>query len=1117
MGKKLLKMVTLWLFAAPFVAFAQNGSVTGRVTDASTGEELPGTNIYLLEIKRGASSDINGAFTISQVPSGTYTIIASFLGYKQFKSEVQVGEAEVTFDISLRPDPLGLEELVVTALGFEESRDKSAKSSVNVAGGAISRSGEASVLTGLSAKAPGVNITRSGGDPGTGGQILIRGASTITGNVQPLFVVDGIPVSNSSLGAGTAGTQQQSRIGDLNPDDIESIEVLKGASAAVLWGSRAANGVIVIKTKRGKYTGSDKVNISVKSAVAFDQVNRKVPLQTTYGQGTNGRFSQAQVRSWGDKIANRDPNGNAAALPVSGATLQLINGNYVRVNNGFHATDDDGNIVAGAIAAGTATQPWGNKFSKQTYDHFDELFQTGNTSENAVSISGGNETSNMYLNVSNWDQTGVVKNNSDYERTSIRANLEHRFSKKFRSAVQANYVKTGSNRIQQGSNLNGIFLGGLRTPPDYDNSITTANFVSSDGSKVLGRHVSYRNQYGQSTNPGFDNPLWTIDNNKSGTTVHRFVGSIFTSYDPVEWLNINYRLGVDTYNDRRFDQFAPLSAGNPLGALTEQNVSEYQVNSDFIVQANKQFSDNLGGTFLVGFNLNHREFDNIGGSISQFVLPDFSRSLGNSPADVRAGFQSRNTIRTAALYAEAKAEFMQMLFATGTLRGETASTFGPNTESSFIYPSAELAWQFTNMAPLRDNKMLSFGKLRATYGIVGRQPGFGALQTNYVSAAFGESWGPGLSSSAYGGGYLESTNRGNDVLKPERKTENEFGADLRFADDRIGFSATVYNNKTEDAILSVATASSTGFNGEIGNAATIENKGVELSLNIEWLRSGSFTWTTNAAWFKNTNTVVDLKGAESLFLAGFAGTSSRAVVGQQLGALWGGRWARNADGTMILDSRGFPTADANEGVIGDPNADWRAGITNTIGYKGFTVSALIDIKQGGDVWNGTRGALVNYGTAASTANEVTFTNADYPTGLITFNGTRVSAPADGSPLTVRGEIKDFGAGPVLLEQNWYLSTGGGFGPVGEQFIEDGSFVRLRELSVGYNLASKQFRELTKLQSVELSFTARNLALWTDYNGIDPETNLTGASNGQGLDYFQNPNTRSFLFGLKFNY
>jgi TonB-linked SusC/RagA family outer membrane protein len=1117
MGKKLLKLLALWLVALPLAASAQSGQLSGRVTDASTGEELPGANVYLLEIKRGASTDINGNYLIPSVPAGTYTVLVSYLGYKQAKSEAQIGDAEVKLDIVLKPDPLGLEELVVTALGFEESRDKSAKSTVNVAGGAVARSGESSVLTGLSAKAPGVNITRSGGDPGTGGQILIRGASTITGAVQPLFVVDGVPVSNSTLGAGTAGTQQQSRIGDLNPDDIESVEVLKGASAAVLWGTRAANGVIVIKTKRGKYTGSEKVNISVKSAIAWDQVNREVPLQTTFGQGANGRFSQTGVRSWGDKIANRDPNGNATPLPVTNGTTALINGNWVRTNNGFHAVDDEGNIVAGQIAAGTVSQPWGNKFSKETFDHFGELFQTGVTNDNSVAISGGNETSNYYLNVANWDQTGVVKNNSDYDRTSIRANVEHRFSKKFRSSVSANYVKTVSNRIQQGSNLNGIFLGGLRTPPDFDNSLTNANFVASDGSKAVGRHVSFRNQFGSSTNPGFDNPLWTIDNNRSGTVVNRFIGSVFTSYDPLSWLNVNYRVGVDYYTDRRFDHFAPLSAGNPNGALTEQNVSEYQVNQDLIAQANKQFSTDLSGSFLVGLNLNHREFDNIGGSVSQYVLPNFARSLGNSPADARTGFQSRNTIRTAAMYAEAKVDFMQMFFATATVRGESASTFGPNTESTFIYPSAEFAWQFTNLEALRGNKMLSFGKLRATYGVVGRQPGFGALQTNYVSAGFGESWGPGLSASAYGGGYLESTNRGNDVLKPERKTEVEFGADLRFMDDRIGFSATMYNNRTEDAILSVARASSTGFNGEVGNAAEITNKGVELSLSVEWVRGQAFSWTTNANWFRNRNEVVDLKGAESLFLAGFAGTSSRAVVGEQLGALWGGRWARDENGDYVLDSRGFPTADANEGVIGDPNPDWRAGITNTFRYKGLTVSALIDIKQGGDVWNGTYGALMNYGTAKNSAREVTFTNAQYPNGLRAFNGALISAPADGTPITVRGQIQDFGAGPVLLNESWYLSTGGGFGPVGEQFIEDGSFVRFRELSVSYNVAGKKFRDLTKLQSVDVSFTARNLALWTDYNGIDPETNLTGASNGQGLDYFQNPNTRSYMVGIKFNY
>jgi hypothetical protein len=379
------------------------------------------------------------------------------------------------------------------------------------------------------------------------------------------------------------------------------------------------------------------------------------------------------------------------------------------------------------------------------------------------------------------------------------------------------------------------------------------------------------------------------------------------------------------------------------------------------------------------------------------------------------------------------------------------------------------------------------------------------------------------------GGYSRSLTAGNPNIRPERKSEVEGGLDLRFLNDRIGFSATAYYNRTTDAILAVDVAASTGFSSQVQNAAEIENKGLELSLEPRWISTKHFTWSSNFIWFNYRNKVISLSGAESVFLTGggFSDGSSRAVEGQPLGVLWGTYYGRNENGGYNLNENGFPRLAANEGIIGNPNPNYRASIGNTFSFYGFTLNALFDFQVGGQVWNGTRGALMNYGTHKDTEVETTV-SADQAAQIRTFDGftlaglldvprhsSRVQVNSDGT-YTFRGTVGDFGGGPVALDEAWYTGPGGGFG-VNGPFVEDASWSRLRELSLSYTLNSAGFRKATRFSSVSLSVTGRNLALWTDYKGIDPETNLTGANNGRGIDYFQNPNTRSVLFTVSLNY
>jgi hypothetical protein len=416
---------------------------------------------------------------------------------------------------------------------------------------------------------------------------------------------------------------------------------------------------------------------------------------------------------------------------------------------------------------------------------------------------------------------------------------------------------------------------------------------------------------------------------------------------------------------------------------------------------------------------------------------------------------------------------------------------------------------------------LNFGKLRFGYGVVGIQPPVYASSTLYTSTSLQSGWGPILNPGDYGRGSYTPDNRlGNVNLRPERKEEFEIGTDLRFFQDRATVSFTYYQNTTSDAIFPVAVPASTGFLDKLDNAATIENRGYELDINTLVYSKGDFSFNLGVNWFRNVNEVVNLNGVESIFLNGFAGASSRAVEGHPMGALWAGSFEKDDNDNYILNDAGFPVVSPTEGVVGDPNPDWRGGLSANGRWKGFGFNILFETSQGNDMWFGTEGVLRYFGVSAATAHDlVAFTPAEAAATTLS-NGATVasyySPNADGN-YTVRGTYENFGEGDVFLEQAWYLSNGGGFGPVGEQFIKDASWTRIREMAVSYRLDSKQFRETTKLGSIDFSLTGRNLFIWTEAEGIDPDTNLTGATNGRGLDYFTNPGTRSFLFTIKVTY
>jgi TonB-linked SusC/RagA family outer membrane protein len=1084
-------------------SMAQDRAVTGKVTSADDGTPLPGVNVVVKGTTNGTVTDADGNYKLSAPVSGA-VLVFSFIGMQTL--EIEVGDRAIV-DAQLANDVKQLSEVVVTALGVKQDRDKFASSVSTVAGTNVAKSGETGVLQGLAGKTAGVLITRTGGDPGSGAYIQIRGQNTINGNSQPLFIVDGVPINNSNeygLTGAANSINAQSRVNDINPDDIASMEVLKGASAAALWGTRAANGVIIITTKKGSDT-KGKVNISFKSTMSFDEVNKMHDLQTTYGGGNYGRYIQGNRETWGDKISDR----------TGGADTYITNpgpgyAGYVTFPDGtqrYAIASGDGSLWNATTPnwAGTGASAHGGKNSRSVYDHRYDAFQTGHYTDNNLTLSGGNARTTFLLSYSNLNQQGIVKSFSDYQRNSARINVSSQFTDWFRATGTATYVSTYSTRAQSGDNVDGLMLGGLRTSPDFDNSQYTGNYTDASGAIYPNTHVSFRNPLGKPGSPKYSNPLWNIHNNKNTTDVSRIIGNIELSADPTSWLNVTGRVGIDNFTDRNNEKFPKYSASFPDGFYQQNITTENQFNVDFFARASKQFNSNFSGNLIVGVNYNDRSRETDHASITTFTIPDAPANLSNGLNSALQAYNYKTHIRTYAYYASADLAAYDQLFLTLTGRQESASTFS----NSFFFPSAALAWQFTKLGALAGNDILSFGKLRLSWGQVGIQPQPYLNQTLAGPSVFYDSYAYAIqaSSSVYGGGFTQSSLGGNPNLKPETKTETEVGVDLRFLQNRLSFSATAYTNQTKDVILQLALSDASGFSSQWRNAAILENKGLEIEMGYDVIKKADFSWNIGFNWAANRNKVVSLAGSAAQGIGGYGGQS--LIEGQPFGVFYGTDFLHDDKGKYILDASGFPQDGTQNEVIGNPNPMWRSGLSTMVTYKALSFYVLFDKVYGNDFWNGTRGALYTFGVHADNG----ITSIAPASGLNTYGGQFIPGGAE-----FRGQIKDFGGGPVALTQDWYKGPGTSFNQSSaKQFTEDGGSTRLREVTLNYSIRSAAFKKATKLSSVDFSLTGRNLMLWTNYRGVDPETNITGASLARGSDWFTNPSTRSVLFTIKITY
>jgi len=1036
--RKIFTIVMLLILIATG-AYAQQ-TVTGRITSSSTGESLPAATIKIAGTSTGSLTDIDGNYSI-RILSPDDALEISYIGYVM--QNIKVGDQKV-INVALVQNMQVLEGVMVTAMGIKAEKKSIGYAAQQVDGGDLSNAKTGNIVNALSSKVAGLEVISSSGTPGSSSSITIRGRSSLrAGGNSPLFVVDGIPIDNSYEGSYVY--DYANRAIDLNSDDIESVSVLKGASAAALYGIRAANGAILVTTKSGKTKNGIKKSISIKTSLGFDKVNKLPEKQTMYAQGSNGIYSNTSNLSWGPLMDT---------LRYDGAT--------------DYPKDKNGRIVG--MSDPSATDKHAIAYP------VDNFFETAITSNTYLNMSGNTDYGSYMFSAGHLDQAGVVPL-SNFKRTNVKVAGDAKLTDKFKISGTANYSKSLSNLTQKGSNLSAVMVGLMRNTPSFDLTNGTSDPVNDPTAYMFpdGTQRMYYSQY--------DNPYWSINKNQATSDVNRIIGNTQLDYQIFSWFNAMYRLGIDYYTERRNSFFDNNSSDTPNGYVTASTYNFSGINSDLVLSAEKELNKNLKMNILAGHNYYIKETYTNSQRGDSLILPNFY-DLSNTA--VTSGNDNQTAYKIVGVYFDVKFSYKGFLYFNTTGRNDWSSTLSKGN-NSFFYPSVNASFIFSDAFGLDQGKFFNYGKIRASWAEVGNDAPIYSLQ-NYYSAILG-----GISGQT---SFATERTIGNVDLKPETTRSSEVGLDLRFLGNKLGVDLAVYQSKSIGQIVSVPVAYATGFDHMLMNAGEITNTGIEAQISVTPVDRKGFVWDMMFNFTHNKNMVVDLPEGVPLLdfeTTGISSTRSVAIEGQPYGVLYGTRYLRNEAGQIIISNNGYPLVDVLPGVIGDPNPDFMLGIRNTFNYKGFQLTFLFDIKQGGDVYNGTKNVMYSMGTSKITENR----DEDF-----VFPGVNVNT---GEPNTV-----------VIKRNRDYYASQGGLAGLSEAAIEDGSYVRLRELGFTYSMPAKWLSK-TLFKGIDLGINSRNLLLWTKYSGIDPETNLSGVSNSLGRDYFNMPNTKSVEFSVQLSF
>lgn len=1038
--------------------YAQNRQVSGKVTSSVDGTPVVGASVSVVGTSIATQTDGSGAFKINVGDGSTLNI--SYIGF--ISQRVSVG-TQSTINVILESEENSLEEVVVTAMGVKKEKRALNYATQEVKSDKLTQAGNSNLATALQGKVSGVEVTPSSGMPGASAKITIRGSRSFTGDNTPLYVVDGLPIastSDMSTGNSVSGSDYSSRGVDIDPNDIESINILKGQAASALYGMRASNGVVIITTKKGKGAGR-KAQISYNSNVSFDKVAVLPDFQTTYAQGSGGVYSPTASTSWGqriDQLANDAKYGGNVSNEYSDAAKAQ----GIDTKGKYYVTQ----------RAKAGLDPWA---TPQHYNNAKDFFDIGTTYNNSLNVLQGFEKGNYAFSLGATNADGIVPS-TGMDRYNAKLATDINLSDKWTTGFVGNYVNSKISK-QTGAN-NGIVATLYGAPASYD--------LAGIPSHVAGDPFT-QNTY-RSTG-GFDGVYWAVDNNKFTEATSRFFGNGYVQYATDlasnQKLTLKYQLGADTYTSNYTDLWG-YGHSNGRGSVENYHFSVTELNSLATASYNWKINDDLVFDALIGNEIVDKQRRQDYAMGTNFNFPGWNHM--NNASNFTASQDLRNN-RTFGTFGNVALAYKNMLFLNATGRNDVVSSM-PRNNRSFFYPSVSAGFVFTELDALKSS-VLSFGKLRASYAEVGQAGNY--YESYYSTPTYSGGFSSGypiiypINSTV---AFTPYTVLYDPNLKPQNTKSYEFGTDLTFYNGLFDFSYTFSRQNVKDQIFEVPLAGSTGSSSLVTNGGRVHTNAHEVTLNVAPYRGDNFKWNFAFNFSKIDNYVDELAdGVNSIFLGGFVEPQVRAGIGEKFPVIYGVSYLRNEAGQIVVDEDGLPQA-GDERVIGSVSPKFLLGFNTALEYKKVRLSAVLDWKNGGQMFHGTAGVLDYYG--------VTQKSADLRSG----NPFLFELPA----------VKEDGsANDILIDPSDAAAYFTRMNDISESSVFGTSFVKLREVALGYPVYNG-----SKLK-VDVNAFARNIILWSELKGYDPEVSQGNTNMSGAFERFSLPGTSSYGLGVNIKF
>ena len=1019
---------------------AQSKSITGKVISADDGQPIIGATVIVKSTTNGTITDADGVFKVS-LQGNAKTLVVSYVGMKT----VEV-EAANNMTIKLESDALVIDEVVVTAFGLKRSEKSLGFSASTVKNDEITAAKGSTVMGGLQGKVAGLTITSAGGT-GSSQKVVIRGITSFSGNNQPLYVINGVPMQNDFQGNNSSNNSVDfgNLASDINPDDVESVSVLKGASATALYGSRAANGVIVITTKRGETGG--KLTVTYNGSVTAANVLRVPQNQETFGQGWPF-WDPAENGSWGPKLDGRMHEWGAyadqsyATIPASYADYKIMKKPFSPIKNNMR-----------------------------------DFYETGMEYNNSISISGGGQSTSFMLSFGNVTSNGIIPTDADVFKRNIFSFRGDTKYKKFTASYDVNYVKKHITAISSGQGSDGasMFQEIVQMPVDIPLS------QLKDYNSMYHNVDNFYTFYAQ-------NPYWVVANNGNEYKDDRVYGKIDLTLELAKGLKWIGRIGGDFTNarQRNWNAIAKPSAGSWNYGYKNEEPGTYQENNSYTGQldvttylnADYSFGEDFRLTGVAGVNYNDRSGYALNSFLYGLSQPNWYSLLNGTDKPLTSS--SIYQRRLFGVLGQFDLSYKDWAFVTLSMRNDWSSTL-PIGKNSYFYPGVNTSVILTDAVPsLKENNILNYMKLRAAWGQTGNDASqymtSSVITPTQVALGYGSLYTPidGVL------GLTEGNRAANQALRPELTTEVEFGFEAKLLNNRLGVDATYYNKNTKDQIILATIAPETRFTSQARNIGLVNNQGVELRVSAVPVKTKDFSWDIAVTYAKNTSEVKELwEGAKEYVIFSAYGVNFKAIAGQPLGVFTTPQAATTPDGKVIVASTGRPTIDpVNQKVVGTSAPDFTAGFTNRFTYKGISLGCVIDMRQGGKFWSNTAELMAFDGNSTIT----------------TYNGRQ--------PFLVPNSVKNIGttAAPKYVENDIPIGWQAMYSYYNhstntvmyEKMVLDKSYIKLREVTLSYVLPKSLFVDKA-ISSMEVSFIGRNLLMWTpqENNFVDPEATNYG--------------------------